>query len=80
MGQTDERFKDRFEALDYMYKEALKIDFDIAVIGCGAYGICLASMLKNAGKQAFHLGGITQLWFGIKGKRWDNIPKSLSTI
>ena len=74
-GQTDERFKDWFEALDYMYKEALKIDFDIAIIACGAYGICLASMLKDAGKQAFHWGGIMQLWFGIKGKRWDNNPK-----
>lgn len=31
------RFNDWFEALDYMVEEALKIPFDIALIGCGAY-------------------------------------------
>ena len=48
----------------------MKIDFDIAIIGCGAYGFPLAAKLKEAGKQAFHLGGATQIMFGIKGKRW----------
>jgi hypothetical protein len=27
--------------------------------------------MKAAGKQAVHLGGITQILFGIHGKRWD---------
>lgn len=69
-GEKDDRFADWFEALEWMYQEAMKIDFDIAVIGCGAYGFPLAAKLKKAGKQAFHLGGATQLLFGIKGKRW----------
>lgn len=73
-GQKDPRFEYWFEALEYMYQEALKTDFDIAIIGCGAYGLPLAGMLKNAGKQAVHMGGATQLLFGIKGKRWDNMP------
>ncbi len=67
-------FADWFEALDYMYTEAMKIDFDIAIIGCGAYGFPLAAKLKQAGKQAIHLGGATQLLFGIWGNRWENIP------
>jgi hypothetical protein len=29
---------------------------------------------KTLGKQALHLGGATQLLFGIKGKRWED-PK-----
>ena len=70
-GEKDERFGTWFDALDYMYKEAMKIDFDIAIIGCGAYGMPLAAMLKKAGKQAIHLGGATQLLFGIKGRRWE---------
>ena len=53
-----------------MYTEAVKIDFDTAIIGCGAYGFPLAAKLKAAGKQAFHMGGATQLLFGIKGSRW----------
>lgn len=73
-GQKDERFADWQEALNYMYEEAMKIDFDVAILGCGAYGMPLAAMLKQSGKVAIHLGGATQLLFGIKGARWDNHP------
>lgn len=69
-GTRDTRFKTWFEALNYMYEEALKIDFDVAIIGCGAYGYPLAAKLKCAGKQAIHLGGVVQAMFGIKGRRW----------
>lgn len=80
-GEKDGRFGTWFDALDYMYEQALKIDFDVAVIGCGAYGMPLASMLKNAGKQAVHLGGATQLLFGIKGSRWENnYPTKIATF
>ncbi len=71
-GTKDDRFKDWFEALEYMYNEATKKDFDIALIGCGAYGFPLAAKLKKAGKQTVHMGGSLQILFGIKGKRWDN--------
>lgn len=74
-GEKDERFKTWFEALDYMYEESVKINFDVAIIGCGAYGFPLAAKIKNRGKQAIHLGGPTQLLFGIKGKRWDERPE-----
>lgn len=80
-GEKDERFRDWFEALDYMYNEAMKMDFNIAIIGCGAYGMPLAAKLKRAGKQAIHLGGATQLLFGIKGKRWvENYPSKIATF
>lgn len=61
-----------FEALDSMKERIENTDFDIAIIGCGAYGLPLASFVKNLGKQAIHLGGVTQLLFGIKGKRWED--------
>jgi hypothetical protein len=70
----DPRFETWFDALDYMEKEIDKKDFDIAIIGCGAYGLPLATYVKSLGKQALHLGGGVQLLFGIKGKRWDNSP------
>ncbi len=80
-GEEDERFATWFDALDYMYEKAVQTDFDVAVIGCGAYGMPLASMLKNAGKQAIHLGGATQLLFGIKGYRWENnYPTKIATF
>lgn len=70
-GEKDERFATWFEALEYMYQEAMKIDFDVAIIGCGAYGFPLAAKLKKAGKKVIHLGGATQYLFGIKSKRAD---------
>ena len=48
--------------------------FDVAILGCGAYGLPLAARIKRMGKQAIHLGGATQLMFGIRGGRWDNTP------
>jgi hypothetical protein len=68
---NDVEFETWFDALDYMKREAEKVDFDIALIGCGAYGFPLAAHIKRMGKQAIHLGGVLQLYFGIRGKRWD---------
>lgn len=65
-------YKDWFEALKYMEDKIDSIDFDIALLGCGAYGLPLAAHIKRLGKKAVHLGGGLQLLFGIKGKRWDN--------
>jgi hypothetical protein len=64
-------FKDWFEALKYMEDKISNIDFDVCILGCGAYGLPLAAHVKRMGKKAVHLGGGTQLLFGIKGKRWE---------
>ena len=65
-------FSSWFEALASMCKRVSSMDFDMAIIGAGAYGLPLASFVKRLGKKAIHLGGATQLLFGIKGKRWDD--------
>jgi hypothetical protein len=62
-----------FDALDSMKKRISASDFDVAIIGCGAYGFPLAAHVKRMGKIAIHLGGATQILFGIKGKRWEDI-------
>lgn len=62
-----------FDALDHMCDQMMHIEFDVAIIGCGAYGFPLAAFAKRLGKQAIHLGGATQLLFGINGKRWGDI-------
>jgi hypothetical protein len=73
-NNRDNRFNTWFEALDYMYRESLKIDFDVAILGCGAYGMPLSARLKQAGKTVIYMGGVTQMLFGIKGDRWDRDP------
>ncbi len=65
------QFPTWFDAFEWMKSEINKIDFDIAIIGCGSYGMPLAAYVKDIGKKAVHLGGATQLLFGIKGKRWE---------
>ncbi|GAB1309287.1 hypothetical protein KH5_19700 [Urechidicola sp. KH5] len=65
-------FNSWFEALEKMKDDIMKIDFDIAILGCGSYGFTLASFIKDLGKKSVHLGGATQLLFGIIGKRWEN--------
>ena len=72
LGGESEVFESWFEALEWMENEIDKIDYDIALIGCGAYGFPLAAHIKRSGKKAVHLGGALQLMFGIKGKRWED--------
>lgn len=70
LGGSDE-YESWLEALKSMCSEIEKIDFDVAIIGTGAYGLPLASYIKSLGKQAILMAGATQLLFGIKGKRWE---------
>ena len=63
-----------FDALEAMKDEIDRKDFDIALLGCGAYGFPLAAHIKRIGKKAIHMGGSLQLLFGIYGKRWENYP------
>lgn len=64
-GNKPAEFDDWFQALDWMKSEIDKLDFDIAIIGCGAYGFPLAAHVKSIGKKAIHLGGAVQNLFGI---------------
>jgi glycine/D-amino acid oxidase-like deaminating enzyme len=47
------------------------VDYDVCIIGAGSYGLPLAAHAKRRGKIAVHMGGATQILFGIKGRRWD---------
>jgi hypothetical protein len=62
-----------FDAYQHMCREISRIDFDICLIGAGAYGLPLAAFAKSLGKQAIHMGGVTQILFGVKGRRWEEL-------
>ncbi len=72
IGGHAEGYNSWFDALEYMKSEMDKVEYDICLIGCGAYGFHLAAHAKRMGKKAIHLGGSLQLLFGIKGKRWES--------
>lgn len=71
-GGEHSGFSSWFDALEWMEQEVDKEDYDFCIIGCGAYGFPLAAHVKRKGKKAIHLGGATQLLFGIKGNRWED--------
>lgn len=68
---TNVSYEDWSEALQSMKDQLSKIDFDYLIVGAGAYGMPLAAHAKKMGKKGIHLGGATQLLFGIRGTRWD---------
>lgn len=72
-------FNTWFEAYQYMKEQILQIEFDVAIVGCGAYGYPLTAAIKRAGKQAIEMCSSTQLMFGIKAKRWESIGKESVT-
>lgn len=76
-GQVDSRFETWIGALDFMVSEIADLEFDIALISCGAYGMPLALELKKKGFKAIQWGGCFQLWFGILGGRWEKEKKIL---
>ncbi|WP_298637083.1 hypothetical protein [uncultured Umboniibacter sp.] len=62
-----------FERSLYQLKlQVLELDFDVAIIGAGGYGLSIAAFIKELGKVALHIGGLTQLIFGVTGARWDD--------
>lgn len=69
-----------FGALERMAEKALEEEFDVALVGCGAYGFPLAAKLKREGRGVIHLGGMLQLLFGIKGYRWERERPDLGKL
>jgi hypothetical protein len=79
VAETDTACRTWFDAYDHMCEQIAETDFDVVLVGCGAYGLPLAAHAKRLGKQAVHLGGALQILFGIKGRRWDQ-PGFVSTL
>lgn len=74
------QFRDWFEALDYMKRQIDECDYDVAIIGCGAYGMSLAAHVKRQGKVAIHIAGWTQMLFGVYGERWVSQQSKYSSV
>ena len=74
LAGNDTGFTSWFDALGYMKDKIASTDYDFAILSCSAYAFPLASFIKTIGKKAIHLGGATQILFGIRGNRWDTHP------
>lgn len=58
-------------AVDSVVKQVVDSKARIVLIGCGGLGMLIGSECKRRGIIAIVLGGATQVFFGIKGKRWE---------
>ena len=74
LGGQDTGYASWFDALAAMEREMDAADYDVAIVGAGAYGLPLAAHARDTGHAAIQMSGATQLLFGIKGKRWDSHP------
>ena len=75
IGRNQSGYETWFDALTDMKNAIESTPFDVLIAGCGAYGFHLAAHAKRIGKVGIHLGGVTQVLFGIRGRRWDSDPK-----
>ena len=69
--------KNWLETFTLMCNDIQKLDnelhFDIALLGCGGYGLPLCNFIKTKlNKSAIYIGGGLQLLFGVMGHRWKN--------
>lgn len=69
VGERPDGFKNFFQVLDKMLNDIKKIDFDVALIGAGAYGFPIAVEIKRMGKIAIETCGKTPTFFGVYGER-----------
>ena len=71
---------DWVETFTLMCDDIKNLDFDIALLGCGGYGLPLCNYIKSKlNKSAIYIGGGLQLLFGIMGNRWDT-HETIQTI
>lgn len=63
-----------FTNLENLIAQVKQVEFDVALVGAGAYSLPLVSAIKDIGKKAIHAGGGTQIFFGVMGNRWNNAP------
>lgn len=67
-------YPDWFAALEDMKRRIDEIDFDVALVGAGAYGMHLAKYCKDIGKVGICMASGVQMAFGVYGHRWELNP------
>ncbi len=64
-------FPDWDRALESMADRVKESPADVVLVAAGAYGLSLAAAAKTSGKVGIHVGGVLQVIFGVRGRRWD---------
>jgi len=69
------KWTDSLGLLQHIQAQMDAIEYDLAIVGAGIHSLPLVAHAKRQGRSAIHLGGATQLLFGIRGGRWDTMAE-----
>lgn len=69
------KYGDSFGLIAAIQAQMDATEYDVAIIGVGIHSLPLVAHAKRRGKRAIHTGGGTQLYFGIRGGRWDTMAE-----
>lgn len=61
-----------FCAAEWVTQQVVASGATVALVGCGALSLVIVSLLKSHGIVAVHTGDATQMFFGIRGARWES--------
>lgn len=77
-GYNTEEFLDWFNCYELLVRKVLEIEFDVAIVGCGAYGLPLSCEIRKKGKTVIELCGSVTKLFGIYNNVMERrYPKEL---
>ena len=71
-GISKPEFDTWLDGLEYFQNRVEQINPDFVIVGAGAWSLPIVSHCSTLNIDALHMGGGTQILFGIKGKRWDD--------
>tara|TARA_R110000824_G_scaffold108705_1_gene256029 strand:- start:707 stop:1531 length:825 start_codon:yes stop_codon:yes gene_type:complete len=60
------------ETFEIMERDILELDFDVALVSCGGYGLPICKSIRDSNRSAIYIGGGLQLLFGVLGSRWES--------
>ncbi|WP_375454043.1 hypothetical protein [uncultured Methylobacterium sp.] len=65
------RYGSWHEQFDHLVGEIASRPCDVVIVGAGGISLPVAAWACTQGKVGFHMGGLTQILFGILGRRWE---------
>ena len=80
LGGQDTGYADWFDALTEMECRMDAADYDVAIVGAGAYSLPLAAHARDTGHAAIQMSGATQLCFWHQGQALGRPPRHFQAL
>jgi hypothetical protein len=74
LGGQDTGYADWFDALTEMERRMDAVDYDVAIVGAGAYSLPLAAHARDTGHAAIQMSGATQLCLASRASAGTTTP------